>query len=80
MSQYGVFSGPYFPVFGLNTDEKKLRIWTLFTQWRGLSKNVSRRRQKIEKKSWLKRPRAVSKNQIWTKILMTQNLMFGIIF
>ena len=44
-----VFSGPYFPTFGLNreryfvspysvriqenTDQKKLRIWTLFTQW-----------------------------------------------
>ena len=27
------FSGPYFPVLGLNTDQKKLRIWTLFTQW-----------------------------------------------
>ena len=36
------FSGPYFPVFGLNTeiyfgaentDQKKLHIWTLFTQW-----------------------------------------------
>ena len=38
-----VFSGPYFPVFGLNTeiysvrmqentDQKKLRIWTIFTQ------------------------------------------------
>ena len=37
------FSGSYFPVFGLNTeiysvriqentDQKKLRIWTLFTQ------------------------------------------------
>ena len=23
------FSGPYFPAFGLNTDQKKLRIWTL---------------------------------------------------
>ena len=23
MPKYGVFSGPYFPVFGLNTDEKK---------------------------------------------------------
>ena len=45
VSKYGVFSGPYFPVFGLesvflysfrtqeNTDQKKLRIWTLFTQW-----------------------------------------------
>ena len=31
--QIGVFSGPYFPVFGLNTDRKKLRLWTLFTQW-----------------------------------------------
>ena len=39
MSKYGVFSGPYFLAFGLNTgknavrmrenkDQKKLRIWT----------------------------------------------------
>ena len=27
------FSGPYFSTFGLNTDQKKLRIWTLFTKW-----------------------------------------------
>ena len=27
-----LFSGPYFPAFGLNRDQKKLRIWTLFTQ------------------------------------------------
>ena len=33
MSQYGVFSDPYFPAFGLNTDQKQLCIWTLFTQW-----------------------------------------------
>ena len=45
VSKYGAFSGPYFPVFGLNTeiysvnvrirkntDQKKLRIWTLSTQ------------------------------------------------
>ena len=42
MPKYGVFSGPYFPAFGLNTeryrvsqkntDQKKLHIWTLFTQ------------------------------------------------
>ena len=32
VSKYGVFSGPYFPACGLNTDQKKLRIWTLFTQ------------------------------------------------
>ena len=32
VSKYGVFSGPYFPTFGLNTDPKKLRMWTLFTQ------------------------------------------------
>ena len=31
--KYGAFSGPYFPAFGLNTDQRKLRIWTLFTQW-----------------------------------------------
>ena len=47
MSRYGVFSGPYFPVFGLNTgiysvriqestDQKKLRFWTLFTQYQNL--------------------------------------------
>ena len=33
VSKYGVISGPYFPVFGLNTDHKQLCIWTLFTQW-----------------------------------------------
>ena len=51
VSKYGVFSGPYFPAFELNTerysslripysvrmrentDQKKLRIRTLFTQW-----------------------------------------------
>ena len=36
VSKYGVFSGPYFSAFGLNTenmDQKNLRIWTLFTQW-----------------------------------------------
>ena len=32
ISTYGVFSGPYFPVFGLNMDQKNLRICTLFTQ------------------------------------------------
>ena len=31
VSKYGVFSGPYFSAFGLNTDDKKLRIWTLST-------------------------------------------------
>ena len=32
MSKYGVISGPYFPVFGLNADQKKFGICTLFTQ------------------------------------------------
>ena len=42
MSKYGVFSVPHFPAFGLNTerygvytDQKELRIWSLFTQWVG---------------------------------------------
>ena len=26
VSKYGVFSGPYSPAFGLNTDQKKLHI------------------------------------------------------
>ena len=33
VSKYGVFSGPYFLVFGMNADQKNLRIWTLFTQY-----------------------------------------------
>ena len=33
VSKYGVFSSPYFPAFGPNTDQKNLRISTLFTQW-----------------------------------------------
>ena len=35
MSKCGVFSGLCFPVFGLNTgkmDQKKLHIWTFFTE------------------------------------------------
>ena len=43
VSKYGVFSGPFFPVFGLNkspysvriqenTDQKKLGIWKLFSR------------------------------------------------
>ena len=32
VSKYGVFFGPCFPVFGLDTDQKKYRIWTLFMQ------------------------------------------------
>ena len=35
VSKDGVFSGPYFSVFGLNTRKygpKKLRIWIFFTQ------------------------------------------------
>ena len=31
MSKCGVFSGPYFPAFGLYTDQKKLCVWTHFT-------------------------------------------------
>ena len=35
VSKYGVFSGPYFPVFSPNVEKyrsEKLCIWTLFTQ------------------------------------------------
>ena len=35
MSKYGVYSGRYIPVYGLNTEiygPEKLLIWTLFTQ------------------------------------------------
>ena len=32
VSKHRVFSGPYFPVFGLNTDQKKLLIRTFFAQ------------------------------------------------
>ena len=33
-TKYGVFSGPYFPVFGLNTGKygpEETRIWTIST-------------------------------------------------
>ena len=33
VSKYGVISGLYYPVFGLNTDQKQIRIWTLFMQF-----------------------------------------------
>ena len=58
MSKYRVFSGRYFPAFGLNKERysvslciqsecgkirtgKKLRIWTLFTQWLQNPKNIT---------------------------------------
>ena len=50
-----LFFGPYFPVFGLNkkiysvnTDQKKLRIWTLFTQWVTRILNCATRSQPVE--------------------------------
>ena len=39
MSRYGIFTGPYFPVFSPNTekyknkDQKKIPIWTVFMQY-----------------------------------------------
>ena len=33
LSKYRIFSGLYFPTFRLNTEQKKLRIWTLFMKW-----------------------------------------------
>ena len=33
VSKYGDFSGPYFPLLGLNTDQKKLLTWTFFAQY-----------------------------------------------
>ena len=43
MSKYGVFSGPYFPAFGLNTERYEvfgLRIWTHFTQCAEMSLSI----------------------------------------
>ena len=36
-----IFSGPYFPAFGLDMEICSSRIWTLFTQWWSSSKNCS---------------------------------------
>ena len=33
VSKYGVFSGPYSVRIRGNTDQKKIHIWALFTQW-----------------------------------------------
>ena len=38
VSKYGVFSGPYFPVFGLNTDQKKQ--WNRHT-FKLIGRNIS---------------------------------------
>ena len=35
--------------------------------------------EKLKTRHWLKRPKAVSKNEIWTKIWMIQNLIFEIL-
>ena len=36
MSKYGVISGPNSVRMRKNTDQKLLRIWTIFTQWSGI--------------------------------------------
>ena len=41
VSKNGVFSGPYLVRMLENTDQKKLSIWALFTQW--LTGNLSLR-------------------------------------
>ena len=52
-----------------------------------LSKNVghhgwlvTKKNKKNKKKNWLKCPKAVPKNEIWTKIYMVQNLILRILF
>ena len=43
MFKYGAFSGPYFPYSGEireNMDQKKLRIWTIFTRWWNITKKI----------------------------------------
>ena len=58
---YGVFSGPYFPAFGLNTavrmrentDQKKLRIWTLSMQCMSSGGTTMERWYKMGQKRFL---------------------------
>ena len=43
MPKYGVFSGPYFPVFRLNREKygpEKLCIWTFLTQWKSIDTHL----------------------------------------
>ena len=58
VSKYGVFSGPYFPTFGLNTEQKRLRVWTLFTQWK----------QQLHQSFQIKTQQKLKLNTIKTKI------------
>ena len=55
MSKYGVFSGPYSVRIRENTDQKKLRIWTLFTQCKFSIHifNCSKRKRKIPWRSFI---------------------------
>ena len=62
VSRYGVFSDPYFPAFGFSvqiqesTDQKKLRIWTFFTQCQYYSyKNLLEFKMMILQQKWQNR-------------------------
>ena len=50
VSKYVVISGPYFPVFGLNTEI--VRIWTIFTRWWAFSFFMPCLVSKTRKFSW----------------------------
>ena len=72
VSKYGVFSGPYFHACGQNTerysvspysirmrentDQKKLRVWTIFTQWKSGMRycviNIHNIKPKIHFRGW----------------------------
>ena len=48
VSKKGVLRGPHFPLFWIqeNTDQKKLRIWTLFAQCKRCAGSVGRNTDK----------------------------------
>ena len=97
MSKYRFFPGPYFLVFSLNTGEyepeKKLHIWTLFTQWTFLQFGLVLKYvlwqvyiyrkllySKKKKKKWHLHCFHFKNDFIWWILTSKRKLSFGIFF
>ena len=70
LSNYGVISGSYFPVFGLNTDQKKHRIWTVFTQWRS---------KKLHALAWIAKCMDINKRRTPMKAFLSSQFFYTLL-
>ena len=89
VSKYGVFSGPYFPAFGLNTESypvplrilskcgkiqtTKVRIWTLFTHYVQMYLTLNKHLFTRQAKTILKLTKTWANDAFLSSLLLTLN-------